>query len=144
MPVLFEGVACYERHPGDASAREVGSERKFVTSDKVGKIRCRRDPSSSFGSFSAGAPCFRDTYTTMNGNIVIFIPIGEPASGVFFAKKLNIPHPILKISRFLSKTERSSADALLNEEATCENSILADRGSWIHPVYKKCQIYLYR
>ena len=80
----------------------------------------------------------------MNGNIVIFIRIGEPASGVFFAKKLNIPIPILKISRFLSKTERSRADALPYEEATQKNSISADRTSWIQFGCKKSLIHHYQ
>ena len=35
---LFEGVACYERHPWDVRGK-VGSERKFATSDKSAETR---------------------------------------------------------------------------------------------------------
>ena len=38
IALLFEGVACYERHPWDVRVK-VGSERKFATSDKDAKTR---------------------------------------------------------------------------------------------------------
>ena len=67
-----------------------------------------------------------------------FLSVSENLHRACFLRKSSIfLIPILKISRFLSKTERSRADAILYEEATRENSIPADRTSWILINYKK-------
>ena len=53
--ISFEGVACYERHPWDVRGK-VGSERKFGTSDRRAKFRCRRDRGFYLGIPPAGTP----------------------------------------------------------------------------------------
>ena len=87
-------LACNCRHPGDASAREVGSERKFVTADNCGAIRCGRHPWSSSGYSPAGPPQnrrFRETFHAKTRFL-----------GSTFAKSRNVSREIASIALTLT------------------------------------------
>ena len=52
---LREFASANERHPWDVRGK-VGSERKFATSERFAKIRCRRDRSLTIALVPAGGP----------------------------------------------------------------------------------------
>ena len=66
--LLFEGVACYERHPWDARGK-VGLERKFATSDTLAKSRQGSVGSRSWFLFKEFRPRGPQILVVSQGNL---------------------------------------------------------------------------